>query len=1202
MANSSFYAENPTPEQLANLDALVAEATADSNAANVDMQNAAASASQAAVSATNAAVSATSAAASASTVTTQAATATTEAGLATTQAGIATTEAGIATTQASNASSSASAAATSASNAATSATAASGSATAAAGSATAAGGSATSAATTLTTFQNQYQGAHSTDPTTRPGGGALQAGDLYFNTTASQLYTYSGAAWIATDSVFPAVRGQIATTHFPSTVTAFRTADNAPWIKSASPGFWGLQDADGYWWNLNYQLDGHCDIRWVGGVGDYTGNPATATDNSGSFSVACLSGVPYIPAGFNFYISKSTDVFNSQFSLTGSGNISFGGSASLVSSAGAVTLAVGASSLVLGGTAFSKLGLAAGTYTSATTGSALSQVAYTDPYTGNTFSAGVALPTTQINALGSAFAVGDTITVNGATITVVAAGTALGGLQVNVYDPLWLLLDKIDGQSGGGTFLRIVQSTPFFQTRIGTPHAKVNIGAANASGRSGRVIDIQYPDSTAAFSYSFISVFIEAQGNSGNTTSPWAGNWHSFARLSNCWFAQIDSDFTGLYNPGRKDGSYAFHLTGGTYGSIGQAVLGEYGSAHYGVVCSSYVEALKLKLGCEFVGVTVGAYMPSWVKHGCAGASTNGLAWWFDNNHMACTDRALDLSYVQNIYGSANLYHYGTFSSGWIGAALAHCDWADVQAFQCGGNISTGDAGLIITNSTGSHINLQVQYCTTAFVIDAGSSNCHITGIGVGPNANTFANNSTTSSVDWAGLGYLALGGPFGTVVQGPLYASTPSAGTNNTQVPTTAYLTSTYAPLSNPVFPGLLTVQSTGAGDTNLILATGATGHNTSILFEDGSTIKWQFWKDASNQLNLFDTAAARYILTCASSGIPSLPVGVTTLAPSAGDNSTRVPTTAYLTSNYAALASPALTGTPTAPTAAANTNTTQLATTAYVVGQAGTATPLVAGTAAVGTSLLYARQDHVHPTDATRAAKGANSDITSLSGLTTALSVPQGGSGAITLTGILKGNGTSAFTAAAASDIASLAGGSATPLVNGAAAVGTSNLYARQDHVHPTDTTRAASGANSDITSLSGLTTALSAAQGGTGYTGGAWTTWTPTVTASTPGATPPTFGTIVAKTLAIGKLTFIRIEINITTNGTGSNTIRFTLPSAVASTYAIFTGHDVLTTGKMLQGLAQSSFCDITYYDNTYPGATGARLIINGLYEAA
>jgi hypothetical protein len=45
--------------------------------------------------------------------------------------------------------------------------------------------------------------------------------------------------------------------------------------------------------------------------------------------------------------------------------------------------------------------------------------------------------------------------------------------------------------------------------------------------------------------------------------------------------------------------------------------------------------------------------------------------------------------------------------------------------------------------------------------------------------------------------------------------------------------------------------------------------------------------------------------------------------------------------------------------------------------------------------------------------ASSGTNSDITSLTGLTTPLSVAQGGSGAATLTGYLKGNGTSAFTA---------------------------------------------------------------------------------------------------------------------------------------------------------------------------------------------
>ena len=65
----------------------------------------------------------------------------------------------------------------------------------------------------------------------------------------------------------------------------------------------------------------------------------------------------------------------------------------------------------------------------------------------------------------------------------------------------------------------------------------------------------------------------------------------------------------------------------------------------------------------------------------------------------------------------------------------------------------------------------------------------------------------------------------------------------------------------------------------------------------------------------------------------------------------------------------SPTFTGTPLSTTAAANDNSTQIATTAYVVGQAATAAPLVDGTAAVGNSLRYARENHVHPVDTSRA-----------------------------------------------------------------------------------------------------------------------------------------------------------------------------------------------------------------------------------------
>lgn len=99
----------------------------------------------------------------------------------------------------------------------------------------------------------------------------------------------------------------------------------------------------------------------------------------------------------------------------------------------------------------------------------------------------------------------------------------------------------------------------------------------------------------------------------------------------------------------------------------------------------------------------------------------------------------------------------------------------------------------------------------------------------------------------------------------------------------------------------------------------------------------------------------------------------------------------------------SPAFTGTPTAPTAAANTNTTQLSTCEFVLGQASNATPSQPqDTAVVGTSTMFARGDHAHPTNFT------------------------------TSSGDLKMNGT--------------------------AAVGVSTKYVRADHVHPSDTSRAA------------------------------------------------------------------------------------------------------------------------------------------------
>lgn len=69
------------------------------------------------------------------------------------------------------------------------------------------------------------------------------------------------------------------------------------------------------------------------------------------------------------------------------------------------------------------------------------------------------------------------------------------------------------------------------------------------------------------------------------------------------------------------------------------------------------------------------------------------------------------------------------------------------------------------------------------------------------------------------------------------------------------------------------------------------------------------------------------------------------------------------------APLTSPVFTGTPRAPTPPAGDNTDRIATTAWFFGQAFNGSPVMDGAASSGDSLQWARGNHRHPTDTTRA-----------------------------------------------------------------------------------------------------------------------------------------------------------------------------------------------------------------------------------------
>jgi hypothetical protein len=151
-------------------------------------------------------------------------------------------------------------------------------------------------------------------------------------------------------------------------------------------------------------------------------------------------------------------------------------------------------------------------------------------------------------------------------------------------------------------------------------------------------------------------------------------------------------------------------------------------------------------------------------------------------------------------------------------------------------------------------------------------------------------------------------------------------------------------------------------AGSTNTIAIGSTAGTSTTTL--QGTTTFAGPITAAINNISLGSGTAAQ---------IMDFATGVTatglTKAVSIGTNGAAGSTTTIAIGGTAGTSTTTLQGTTNGVTAAADTNSVALATTAFVVGQAGSATPLVNGTAAVGTSLRYARQDHVHGTDTTRA-----------------------------------------------------------------------------------------------------------------------------------------------------------------------------------------------------------------------------------------
>lgn len=329
--------------------------------------------------------------------------------------------------------------------------------------------------------------------------------------------------------------------------------------------------------------------------------------------------------------------------------------------------------------------------------------------------------------------------------------------------------------------------------------------------------------------------------------------------------------------------------------------------------------------------------------------------------------------------------------------------------------------------------------------------------------------------------------------------APTPALGDNDTSIATTAFVQATLGGvLSKSVAGGVnVTLTAVEAGN-GILIFTGALTASINVIVPATPSRPWIVFNNTSGAFTLT-------VKTAAGTGI-AVTQGRREILYCDGTN---------VQIAFTDFDSVALTGTPTTPTAAADTNTTQIASTAFVLGQASSVSPLMNGTAAAGTSPRYSRQDHVHPTDTSRAplaspvftgdpqAPTAASGDNDTSLATTAfvqaalggvLSKSVAGGANVTLTAVEAGNGILVFTGALTANIAVIVptsptrpwivrnatSGAFTLTVRTAAGVGVAVTQGRSEIVYGDGTNVVLAKTDFVSPALTGIPTAPTAPQG--------------------------------------------------------------------------------------------------------------------------
>jgi microcystin-dependent protein len=234
--------------------------------------------------------------------------------------------------------------------------------------------------------------------------------------------------------------------------------------------------------------------------------------------------------------------------------------------------------------------------------------------------------------------------------------------------------------------------------------------------------------------------------------------------------------------------------------------------------------------------------------------------------------------------------------------------WTALQTFSAGGAFSSmwtvtatgGNKGAGTVNATALYeqgVAISTKYAPLASPA--------LTGVPTAPTPLTSDNSTTIATTAYvkANSGtYAPLANP---VFTGDPQAPTPATADNDTSIATTAFVKAQgYVLKAGDTMTGGLTINP-AAGTAGITLNPAAAAQQAIVSFSQTNVPKWQFGKQTDDSFFLYDSVAAAYVFTAPSNGTTVtfskaalLPANSTAVTPASTDSSTKIATTAYVTS----------------------------------------------------------------------------------------------------------------------------------------------------------------------------------------------------------------------------------------------------------------------------------------------------------------